>query len=437
MEIGRSRLYKGGENISILDFFKRSTDSTDHVEAADQNVNPYITDIIEKISKDNLVAMPTVTGCVEILTNTIASLPIELYKISGDSVKQVKEDNRVTLLNDSTGDLLDAFEFKKAMLTDYLLHGSAYCYINRRLNDVTSIHYIDRKFITVMSNTDPIFKHVDVYVNGEKYHDYDFIRMLRKTKDGATGVGILEENFEILKIIYTAWVYEGMLVGSGGNKKGFILSQNRLSKEAKEDLKNQWNNMYTNNKSNCVVLNDGLTFQESANTSVEMQINENKRTNSAEICKMFQVPESVLNGTCSDEEYQSFIKLAILPLINAFENSLNVALLNRLEKNKYYFKFDTKELMKGDIEKRMKAYAEAVKSGIMQVDEVRYLEDLKPLGLDFIKLGLQDVLYNPVTKEIYTPNTNQTNNITNPKNEPNEETPKGGELKNEDRDKTE
>ena len=435
--IGRSRLYKGGENISILDFFKRSTDSTESTESTDNNINPYITEIIEKISKDNLLAMPTVTGCVEILTNTIASLPIELYKISGDSVKPVKEDNRVTLLNDSTGDLLDAFEFKKAMLTDYLLHGSAYGYINRRLNDVTSIHYIDRKFITVMSNTDPIFKHVDVYVNGEKYHDYDFIRMLRKTKDGATGVGILEENFEILKIIYTAWIYEGMLVGSGGNKKGFIMSQNRLSKEAKEDLKAQWNNMYTNNKSNCVVLNDGLTFQESANTSVEMQINENKKTNSAEICKMFQVPESVLNGTCTDEEYQSFIKLAVLPLINAFENSLNVSLLTGSERNKYYFKFDTKELMKGDIEKRMKAYAEAVKSGIMQVDEVRYLEDLKPLGLDFIKLGLQDVLYNPVTKEIYTPNTNQTNNITNPKNEPSEETPKGGELKNEDRDKTE
>ena len=50
----------------------------------------------------------------------------------------------------------------------------------------------------------------------------------------------------------------------------------------------------------------------------------------------------------------------------------------------------------------------------MQIDEVRYREDLEPLELDFIKLGLQDVLYNPKTKEIYTPNTNKTTNITNP-----------------------
>lgn len=47
----------------------------------------------------------------------------------------------------------------------------------------------------------------------------------------------------------------------------------------------------------------------------------------------------------------------------------------------------------------------------MQIDEVRCLEKLKPLGLNFIKLGLQDVLFNPVTKEVYTLNTNQITNI--------------------------
>ncbi|WP_285397636.1 hypothetical protein [Lysinibacillus sp. fls2-241-R2A-57] len=71
-----------------------------------------------------------------------------------------------------------------------------------------------------------------------------------------------------------------------------------------------------------------------------------------------------------------------------------------------------KELIKGDIEKRFRAYEIAVKNGWMQVDEVRYSEDLPPLGLDFIKLGLQDVLYDPKTKQIYTPNTNKTADIS-------------------------
>lgn len=47
----------------------------------------------------------------------------------------------------------------------------------------------------------------------------------------------------------------------------------------------------------------------------------------------------------------------------------------------------------------------------MQVDEVREKENMEPLGLEFIKLGLQDVLYDPKTKVVYTPNTNQSNRL--------------------------
>ena len=45
----------------------------------------------------------------------------------------------------------------------------------------------------------------------------------------------------------------------------------------------------------------------------------------------------------------------------------------------------------------------------MQVDEVRKKENLESFKLDFIKLGLQDVLYYPETGEIYTPNTGMSN----------------------------
>ena len=127
--------------------------------------------------------------------------------------------------------------------------------------------------------------------------------------------------------------------------------------------------------------------------------------------------------------YNNFIKIAILPILKAIETALNKELILPSEKGSFYFTFDTKELLKGDIEKRFKAYEIATRNGIMQVDEVRYIEDLEPLGLEFIKLGLQDVLYNPKTEEIYTPNTNKRTNINNPK-----ESLEGGEI-NEDRDK--
>jgi hypothetical protein len=81
------------------------------------------------------------------------------------------------------------------------------------------------------------------------------------------------------------------------------------------------------------------------------------------------------------------------------------------EKENLFFSFDVQSLMKADIETRYKAYEIATKNGILQIDEIRYLENYPPLGLNFVKLGLQDVLYNPETQEIINLNMNANANL--------------------------
>lgn len=134
-----------------------------------------------------------------------------------------------------------------------------------------------------------------------------------------------------------------------------------------------------------------------------MQLNESKDSTSRAIQSLFGIPP--------DFNYEIFIKIAIVPILTAIECALNKDFLLEKEKKSYYFAFDTKEITKGDIKTRFEAYKTALDSNLMQIDEVRYMEDLEPLGLNFIKLGLQDVLYNPQTKEVYTPNTGQSTNI--------------------------
>lgn len=63
------------------------------------------------------------------------------------------------------------------------------------------------------------------------------------------------------------------------------------------------------------------------------------------------------------------------------------------------------------MKERYDAYEVAVRNNILQVDEIRRKEDYEPLGFNFIKLGLQDVLLNPETMEVYTPNTGQSRNL--------------------------
>lgn len=65
----------------------------------------------------------------------------------------------------------------------------------------------------------------------------------------------------------------------------------------------------------------------------------------------------------------------------------------------------------------------------MQIDEIRLKENLPPLGLDFVRLGLQDVLYDPGTRQFYMPNMNQTGGLKKKHEE--RVTEKGGEKTDE------
>lgn len=366
--------------------------------------------ITTDITFEQALSIPAVSACVELICTTIASLPIVLYKQTGkegNEVELVDEDSRIAILNDETGDTLDGWQFKRAMIADYLLKGGSYAYIRRFRNDVRSLHYVENQAVTVTMGADPIFKNYQIMVNGAPYRDFEFIKLIRKTTNGITGKGIVAENNKMLSIVYNSMVFEENIVTTGGNKKGFLKSQSRMSVEAMNELKRAWKDLYRNNTENVLVLNNGLEFQEASQTAVELQMNEHKMSNSAEICKMFLTPPQILSGQASDTEYANWLKICISPILTAFETALNKDFLLPSEKKSFYFAFDVTELTRGDIEKRFSAYQIGVASGILQIDEVRYKENLPPLGLKFLKLGLQDVLYFPETEEIYTPNTNK------------------------------
>ena len=52
-----------------------------------------------------------------------------------------------------------------------------------------------------------------------------------------------------------------------------------------DELKQAFANLYSNSSDNVVILNNGIRFQESSNTSVEMQLNENEAVQRRGVCE--------------------------------------------------------------------------------------------------------------------------------------------------------
>ena len=352
--------------------------------------------------------IPAVSACIDFISGKIAELPIKLYHEHDGKTTEITKDIRLSLLNDSTGDLLDCYQMKQAFVRDYLLHGAGYIFPERNGNEFVSLRYIDNENVTVTKNYDPIYKAARYQIGTRTFFDDEIMRICRNTKDGVTGIGIIQEHQDILNAAYKQIVYERYLVERGGNKKGFIQVDDRVTQEVLDDLKEKWRTLYSSDNSNMMILNKGLKFVESSNTSVEMQLNESKDTNNELICEMFGLSSKVISGTASDEEYISAIKTAVMPVVSAIQTALNKFMLLWAEKSDHYYILDTKELLKGDILKRYQAYQIALHEGFLQVDEIRYEEDREPFNLNWIKLGLQDVLFDTKNHTIYTPNTNQT-----------------------------
>lgn len=369
------------------------------------------------ISKEEALNIPAVSACVRIITDTVSMIPFKLYKVDATTRKldEVPDDPRVHLLNVDPGDTLDAVQMKKKIVEDYLIDKGGYVYIEKVGNNVKSLRYVEPMFIGIEKNADPIFKDYMISVNGERYKPYEFIKLLRNSVDGAEGRSVVEEASAPLMVGYRTTQFQDKLLKTGGSKKGFLKSPKHLTAEAIRILKEAWHRMFSDDTENVVVLNDGMEFQESSESSTEMQINESVNTLSKQVCEIFGVPGALLSresGLATKEDRTNFLQYCIQPILNAIECALNRDLLLESEKGSFKFVADTSEFTKADILERYQAYEIASRNGFLQIDEIRFKENEKPLGLDFVKLGLQDVLYYPEKGGLtFMPNMNQIGGI--------------------------
>lgn len=385
--------------MGILDRFRKRENIIDASSVEDPLLKALIG--YETIDRTSALEIPVVSSSVDLICNTFAMIPFKLYKEEikdGKKVTKEVEDPRVDLINDDTTDTLDGFQFKKAICEDYLLGKGGYAYIKKdNKNKYLGLFYVEEKNITINRNVDPIFKNYDILVNATPYKPYDFVKLLRNSKDGASGIGLTSEISRALRTAYKRLLYDYDLAVTGGSRKGFIKSQKHLDQKGIEALKTAWENYYKGN-ANTIVLNDGMEFQEASNTSKENEIDAKNKTFITEIKDIFHLGNN----------YDDFIKNAIMPIAVAFATALNRDLLLEKEKKSYYFAPDTKELFKGSLKERYEAYQIAIKNGFKTRNEIRYMEDDDAIqGLDIINLGLGDVLLNAETGEIYTPNTNK------------------------------
>ena len=353
----------------------------------------------ESIKREQALNIPAVASAVDLIAGSIASMPVRLFRLKEKSnvVEEIKDDSRMALLNGDTHDTLDGFQMKKALVADYLLDGNGYVFIDKSGNDVSGLHYVESDLVAVSILDIGIWKTYKITCSGGTFEPFDFIKLLRNTRNGADGDGITHEINKALETAYRSMIYQLTMTKTNGNKRGFLKSDRRLGQDEINLLKRAWNNLYnSDNEENVVVLNNGLEFQEASATAVEMQLNETVKALNDQIKDLFHI----------SDDFELTFKLAIYPIVKALETALNRDLLLENEKGRKFFSLDVKEIIRANVKERYEAYKLAKECGFMTINEMRREENMNHIeGLDVVNVGLGAVLYNTHTHEWYTPNT--------------------------------
>ena len=185
--------------MGLLDRFKKVEEKREETPAPVQQemvANDVLLQALldsQPVTREQALTLPAVSGAVDLISGIIASMPVKLYRYKDGKVESKDDDPRVLMLNGDTGDTLDAFQMKKAMVEDYLLGKGGYSYIRRNRNDVTGLFYVKDIYVSAIPNFKPIYKDYYFIVEGETIQKYEMLKLLRNTKDGATGTGLTQE----------------------------------------------------------------------------------------------------------------------------------------------------------------------------------------------------------------------------------------------------
>lgn len=374
---------------------------------------------------DKILQLPIASQCIDIISGSIAQMPVYLYKRNKDGSRtEIEDDNRVKLLNVSPSKHTGAYQYKKQIVRDHLLHGGGYSSIEKSDNDgfgfiVDELYYLPKSNLnitTTKSTYKPIGAKFDITSDGggiqkgkviDTLNENNVLRVLKDSKDGFKGIGVLETGRDVFERALHEAFFLKNIFQRGAFPSGVLTTNSRLSQTAIDRLRATWADLYggSNNNAKTVILEEGMEYKPLQHSPADIQLNETRKSTMSEICSLFGVPESMITTAANkygsiEQNNLHLLKHTLAPIINAFEDGLNLSLLDETEQNEYFFEFDVEQLSRATEKERVESFATAVNGSILTVNEVRQkLGYNKVAGGDDLLMGLGKVAMNTETGE--------------------------------------
>ena len=347
-----------------------------------------------RVSPDGALRLSAVYACVRILSETMASLPIVLYRKREDGGKDRVTDHWLyRLLCRRPNRYQNPFEWREMLQGHLALRGNAYCQIitNPRgeINELLPIHP-DRVRVEVMRSGEFRYRITDRFGDETVLARSAVWHLRGLSSDGVMGMNPIELARESLGIALAAQDYGARFFANDAKPSGGWIEFPGSFKdpEAKKVFRESYQAAQSGaNRGKVLVLENGMKFHEVGVTNKDAQFLELRKFQITDIARLFRVPPHMIadldRATFSNIEQQSleFVMHTMTPWAERWEASIEAELL--LDNDPLEIEFDFANLMRGDAASRSAYYQSGIQNGWLTRNEARIAENLNPIdGLD-------------------------------------------------------
>jgi HK97 family phage portal protein len=338
----------------------------------------------KQVTEKNAMQSAAVYACVRVIAETVASLPLHLYRHVEEGKRRDTLHPLYFLLHDSPNPEMTSFIFRETLMTHLLLWGNAYAQIVRNGHgEIIGLYpLMPDKMQVSRAETDEL---IYLYQSGMKniaFRREEILHIPGLGFDGLLGYSPIAMARNAIGMSMATEEFGASFFQNGAAPGGILEHPGTLKDPSK--VRESWNELFkgSGNANKVAVLEEGMTYKQIGIPPNEAQFLETRKYQTEEICRIYRVPPHLVadldKATFSNIEHQSisFVVHTIRPWLVRLEQAMNKALLYPAERQRYFIEFNVDGLLRGDYESRMRGYATARQNGWMSANDIRRLENM-------------------------------------------------------------
>lgn len=342
--------------------------------------------------------LPAVNACIEIISDSIAKMPI--YLMESQTRERIAEHPALRLLTGRPTEAMTAFDYHKLMESRRIAHGNAYALILRdKWGQPTELLPIAPGYMQPYLDDNGQLWYVGTNPKTGEYRKFwsaDVLHYKAFSVDGLEGVSYLRRGAETIEAALQAQKYETGFYRNGAKLTGILYTDTDLTNKPeikqpdgtsisiKDAIRREWEHIYAgaDNAYRTAVLDFGMKYTPVTSTNRDAQFIESRAASIEDIGRLFNIPLYKLG--VGKQTYASNVQAAIeymqrtlSPIVAAAEQEDTYKLLTPGEQQRgLQLRRNMMGELRGDWAARAAWFKQMREAGVYSVDDIRALEDL-------------------------------------------------------------